>query len=80
MAAQKAEAQRRLLRPSKKFDGDASDWQKRRLSVEKKKGELVGKSDDIVKLLCFTVRRSRINLNNFSKIMDGCDKCNNASK
>ena len=42
MAAQKAEAQRRLLRPSKKYDGDASDWHKRRLSVEKKKGELVG--------------------------------------
>ena len=50
MAAQKAEAQRRLLRPSKKFDGDASDWQKRRLGVEKKKGELVGKSNTI---LCF---------------------------
>ena len=42
MAAQKAEAQKRLLRPSKKFDGD--DGQKRRVSVEKKKEELVSGS------------------------------------
>ena len=33
-----------------------------------------------MKLLRFTVRRSRINLNNFSKIRDGCNKCIDASK
>ncbi len=39
MAAQKAEAQRRLLRPSKKFDAD--DANKRRNDARKKKDELV---------------------------------------
>ena len=43
MAAQKAEAQKRLLRPTKKFDGDPTDWQKHKVSVEKKKEELVRK-------------------------------------
>lgn len=41
MAAQKAEAQRRLLRPSKRPDGELSENYKKKQSVEKKKDDLV---------------------------------------
>ena len=41
MAAQKLQAQRRLLRPTKRADGDASIHQKKQQSVVRKKEELV---------------------------------------
>ncbi|XP_074640829.1 tubulin polyglutamylase TTLL7-like isoform X2 [Tubulanus polymorphus] len=40
IAAQKAEAQRRLFRPHKRSDGDLSEYQKKRIVAEKKKDEL----------------------------------------
>ena len=41
MAAQKAQAQKRLLRPTKRVEGDSSEMDKKRQSVEKKREELV---------------------------------------
>ena len=41
MAAQKAEAQRRLMRPNKRVEVDTTDFEKKRISVERKKDELV---------------------------------------
>ena len=41
MAAQKAEAQKRLLKPTRRAEGDVSDLEKKRISAEKKKDDLV---------------------------------------
>ena len=41
MAAQKAEAQRRLLKPTKRSDVDMTDFEKKKQSVEKRKDDLV---------------------------------------
>ena len=42
MAAQKLQAQRRLLRPTKRVDSEISELQKKQLSLERRKDELVG--------------------------------------
>ena len=41
MAAQKAQAQKRLLRPNRRSDMEMSELEKKRQSVERKKEELV---------------------------------------
>ena len=41
MAAQKAEAQKRLMRPTKRVESEMTDYEKKKQSVEKKKDELV---------------------------------------
>ena len=46
IAAQKAEAQRRLFRPSKRVTdtADVTEFEKKRLSIERRKDELVSAS------------------------------------
>ena len=45
LAAQKAQTQRRLMRPHKRIDNETSEFEKKRQSVERKKEELVRNKD-----------------------------------
>jgi hypothetical protein len=52
MAVQKAEAQKRLMRPTKRVQAEVSEIERRRLLIEKKREDLVHNFERYVKSCC----------------------------